>query len=707
MKLRFKTSLLLGLVIFSVISAFYFFSQQVLLASFIRLEEAYARQNLLRAVSALDNEISFINSTAGDYAGWDNTYEFIQHPHAHYIQNDIAVSAFLQLNLNYMLFYDRTGRLVYARGVDLQSGREEPPPASLLQHLAQNTYLLQHPSPLSSKKGILMLPEGPLLLASRPIVTSELQGPVRGTLLVARWLDTDKVKELAEKTRLHLTISTPDELSQTGEAKDLPGLIAAGQTMCSRPLDSYRLAGYAVLKDFYHQPVLLLKVVLPREIYRQGKQTLRYFLLGLLALGLAFYLLSMFFLEKTILSRLAGLRTAVNNIGLTGDLSARVKVPGRDEISDLAGKINEMLAALELSRNELRASNEQFRRLSLYDTLTGLTSRTGFQQEMQRLEKEPDLPLAVVVCDVNNLKTVNDSLGHEAGDRLLQTAAGIISQTFADWAGRIVARLGGDEFAVVLPGADREAVQGAVQRLEQNVAAYNQHGNTLPLSISCGFAVQQHPGERAVDLYKAADDMMYRQKLLQKQNAASTIFQAVNRALEIKDFLQQGHAERLQEIMYKMAGPAGLPEQALDNLRLLARYHDIGKVGVPDSILFKPGPLVGAELAEMRRHCETGYRIAQAIPELQPVAEWILKHHEWWNGQGYPLGLRGEEIPLPCRLLAIADAYDAMTSHQPYRPALSPEHAAAEIKRCAGTQFDPALAELFLTAILPELPRKC
>lgn len=707
MKLRSRTALLLGLVIFCVISVFYIFSHLVLLASFTRLEDAYARQNLLRASSALDNEISFINSTAGDYAGWDNTYEFIQHPAPHYIQNDIAVSAFLQLRINYMLFYNRTGKLVFARGVDLQSGREVPPPASLLQHLAQNPYLLQHPSPHSSKKGLLMLPEGPLLLASRPIVTSEFQGPVRGTLLVARWLDNAKVQELAEKTRLTLTIITPDDLSKTGEAKGLPKLTTAGQDMYIQPLDGYQLAGYAVLKDFYNHPVLLLKIVMPREIYQQGKQTLSYFLTGLLVMGLLFYLLAMLFLEKTILSRLAGLRTTVNSIGLTGDLAVRVKVPGRDEISELAGKINEMLAALELSRNELRTSNEQFRRLSLYDTLTGLANRTGFQQEAQRLEKEPGQPLALVICDVNNLKTVNDSLGHEAGDRLLQTVAGIISQTFADCPGRIVARLGGDEFAVILPGADREAVQAAVHKLEQNVVSYNQHGATLPLSISCGFAVQQHPGERVVDLYKAADDMMYRQKLLQKQNAASTIFQAVNRALEEKDFLRQGHAARLQEIMHKMAGPAGLPEQSLDNLRLLARYHDIGKVGVPDSILCKPGPLVGAELAEMRRHCEIGYRIAQAIPELQPVADWILKHHEWWNGQGYPLGLRGEEIPLPCRVLAIADAYDAMTNPRPYRPALSPEQAAAEIKRCAGTQFDPALAELFLSAILPELPRQC
>ncbi|MFZ5590339.1 MAG: CHASE4 domain-containing protein [Bacillota bacterium] len=707
MKLRLKTALLIGLVIFCVISTFYLFSHLILLTSFAKLEETYVQQNLLRAVNALDNEISFINSTAGDYAGWDKTYEFIQNPNPQYIKTDIAASAFVQLRINYMLFYNSTGRLVFARGVDIKSGREIPPPASLINHLAQNPFLLQHDSPRSSKKGLLLLPEGPLLLASRPIVTSEFKGPVRSTLLMARWLDAPKVNELAEKTRLSLNINTLADFSRSPQEPAVQEHLAAGQSLFSQPLSEHELAGYAVLKDIYNHPVLLLQVLMPRGIYQQGKQTLAYFLLGLLALGLAFYLLAMLFLEKIILSRLTGLSTAVNSIGLTGDLTTRVKAPGKDEISDLADKINEMLAALELSRNKLRASNEQYRYLSMYDTLTGLCNRACFNQEMQRLEKEQCIPLGLIVCDVNNLKTVNDSLGHDAGDKLLQTIAGIISNTFSSWPGCIISRLGGDEFAVLLPGADRVAVQAAIRQLEENVATHNNTSSELPLSISCGFAVRHDSTRRLTDIYKEADDMMYRQKLRQKQNATCAIFQAVNRALEEKDFLRHGHAERLQEMLIKMAAAIGLPNHIFDNLRLLARYHDIGKVGVPDSILFKPGPLVGSELAEMQRHCEIGYRIAQAIPELTPIADWILKHHEWWNGQGYPLGLKEEEIPLPCRMLAIADAYDAMTNPRPYRPAMPPQRAAAELQRCAGTQFDPELVRVFINTILPEFHRTC
>jgi HD-GYP domain-containing protein (c-di-GMP phosphodiesterase class II) len=148
--------------------------------------------------------------------------------------------------------------------------------------------------------------------------------------------------------------------------------------------------------------------------------------------------------------------------------------------------------------------------------------------------------------------------------------------------------------------------------------------------------------------------------------------------------------------MEQLAIAAGLPESAIPDLRLLGRFHDIGKVGIPDSILFKPGRLTEEEYEVMKRHAEIGYRIARASAELAPIADWILKHQEWWNGQGYPLGIKGEEIPLACRILSIVDAYDAMTNDRPYRKAMSDEAAIAELKRCAGTQFDPVLVDEFI-----------
>jgi HD-GYP domain-containing protein (c-di-GMP phosphodiesterase class II) len=151
-----------------------------------------------------------------------------------------------------------------------------------------------------------------------------------------------------------------------------------------------------------------------------------------------------------------------------------------------------------------------------------------------------------------------------------------------------------------------------------------------------------------------------------------------------------------------MARALNLAEGKENDLRLLAQFHDIGKVGVPDSILFKRGSLTKSEYSIMQRHCEIGHRIALSAPELVLIADWILKHHEWWNGQGYPLGLAEQNIPLECRILALADAYDAMTSDRPYRRAVPHEMAVAELKRFAGIQFDPGLVDLFIEVIEPE-----
>ncbi|MGE5418292.1 MAG: PAS domain S-box protein [Acidobacteriota bacterium] len=345
---------------------------------------------------------------------------------------------------------------------------------------------------------------------------------------------------------------------------------------------------------------------------------------------------------------------------------------------------------------ERREAEKQIQYLTLHDKLTGLYNRVYFEEEMLRLEGS-HTNVALIMCDVDGLKLVNDSLGHEAGDALLNDTARLVSK-FGKGA-RVTARVGGDEFAILIPNADRLEVEELCNEIGICVEEYNSNEPKTPLSMSVGFSFRSNISMSMADLFKEADNNMQREKLHRRQSARSAIVQTLMKALEARDFITEGHGERLQDLVAALAMDIGLSKRTETDLRLFAQFHDIGKVGIPDRILFKPGPLTPDEFIEMQRHCEIGHRIALSAPDLAPIADWILKHQEWWNGQGYPLGIMGEDIPVECRILSIVDAFDAMTSDRPYRKAMPVDDAVKELKRCAGTQFDPYLVERFVRVI--------
>lgn len=353
--------------------------------------------------------------------------------------------------------------------------------------------------------------------------------------------------------------------------------------------------------------------------------------------------------------------------------------------------------------SERKQAEERLKYLNLHDPLTGLYNRVYFEEEMHRLERDRYAPVGVIVCDVDGLKFVNDTLGHTIGDKLLQAVADVLRQS-SRTSSDMVARIGGDEFAVLFPNVSESTVQNVVERIRNAIAVYNEVHPELPLSMSTGFAVGSDDPTSIEDLFKEADNNMCREKLHRRRSARSAIVQTLMKALEARDFITEGHADRLQDLVSDLARAIGLPISRLADLRLLAQFHDIGKVGIPDGTLFKPSPLTPEERAQMQRHSEIGHRIALSSPDLTPIADWILKHHEWWNGRGYPLGLKGEEIPLECRILAIADAYDAMTNDRPYRKAMSKTAALEELRRCAGSQFDPELTQVFVQLLSNDEP---
>lgn len=361
---------------------------------------------------------------------------------------------------------------------------------------------------------------------------------------------------------------------------------------------------------------------------------------------------------------------------------------------------NEELIAVEGIVRDItkrKKAEEKLKYISFHDSLTRVYNRAYFEQEMRRLENGRFNPLGIIVCDVDGLKLVNDTLGHDTGDELLVIAANLIKKAFRK--SDVVARIGGDEFAVLMPNSDDEVVETACNRIKSALLDYNGTNAKLPLSLSVGWAVSNDTPVKMDELFKEADNNMYREKLHRNQSARSAIVQTLMKALEARDFMAEGHADRMKDLVEAIAKAIGLSKRRISDLRLLAQFHDIGKVGIPDRILLKDGPLTTEEVIEMQRHCEIGYRIAQSAPDLVPIADWILKHHERWDGKGYPLGLKKRDIPLECRILAIADAFDAMITYRPYRKALSHTDALKEIRRCAGSQFDPLLVEKFIDII--------
>jgi|GEM_PF-2891519 len=348
---------------------------------------------------------------------------------------------------------------------------------------------------------------------------------------------------------------------------------------------------------------------------------------------------------------------------------------------------------LTLSKEvELRIEREkEIIYLGNHDFLTGLYNRRFFEYELIRLDTKRNFPLTIIMGDVNGLKLINDSFGHSMGDELLVKLSQVLKSTFRS--DDIVARVGGDEFMMLLPKADAIVAEKMITRVK-NLLSLEKVGNS-EFSISFGFEVKTGNEQNTSKIIKEAENKMYRQKLFESASMRNNTIELIMKALYEKNSREMFHSRRVSEICEAIAIKIRLNKDEVKKIKNTGLMHDIGKIGIDERILNSDQKLSENEWVEIRKHPDIGFRILFASIEFSGIADDVLQHHERWDGKGYPKGLKGEEISLNARIIALADTYDALISDRAYRKAYSKEYAIREIESCSGSQFDPKLVRAF------------
>ena len=353
------------------------------------------------------------------------------------------------------------------------------------------------------------------------------------------------------------------------------------------------------------------------------------------------------------------------------------------------------IVAVDVS--EKKKDEQKIRYLSYHDKLTKLYNRAYFDEMLEEFSQRNQFPFSVIVGDLNGLKDLNDNYGHKSGDVLLQDVAKIIMESCRDL--DIVCRIGGDEFGIICPNTHEEGARALCQRIRDLCLQTHIEPLGYP-SIALGFSTMHNKETSVEALFKAADDHMYKNKMTFKKSTSGMYIRALQIMLEKNSYESKNHTNNMENLAIEFGNALSLGPDQMDDLSLVALLHDIGKVGIPNDILNKPGPLTSEEYNIVKGHSYIGYSILETVPATHQLAQYILYHHEWYDGSGYPEGLKAKEIPLISRIIHLIDAFEVMTRGTIYKAKKSKKDALEEIKSLSGIQFDPDLIKILEVLVL-------
>ena len=344
----------------------------------------------------------------------------------------------------------------------------------------------------------------------------------------------------------------------------------------------------------------------------------------------------------------------------------------------------------------IKKAQEEMTYLSYHDQLTGLYNRRFYEEELKRLDVERNLPIALIMADVNGLKLTNDAFGHQEGDELLLSIAKILKDSCRS--DEIVARIGGDEFVILLPKTTGGEAHKLIERIYDTASKTTKKNRIVSLSL--GWAVKNATDENMGDVFMKAENDMYKHKITESSSMRSQSIDLIMNSLFEKSHREMMHSKRVGELSEQIATNMYFPNEDIRQIGIAGLVHDIGKIGISNLILDKEGVLTDEEYNEIKKHSEMGFRILNSVHEFSEIAQYVFAHQERWDGKGYPRGLKGKEIPIASRIIAVADAFDAMTTNRTYRQRISEMDSILEIYKCSGHQFDPDIVKVFIEKVL-------